>query len=552
MSSSFQLTPFKDVFPNIEHLSYALEEFAKKPRDPEVSQTVENLCTLMETQMKDLRDDVSFNPQHAMVFKSIYNSIKRLHTVEHSTVNKIENVISFIIQSRLPLELPEVNNTDQSIFILTSQLNDCFNFLEKSQNIEANLKFAARILVVHYRLFKGLELSGKTPLNDLQKNNAKMILNSCEEGMRVLAKKVPAVRSHPFFKSLSKLIFNRLETQNWNTRLPNDISTKILSFLPNDIGSENIILEFNTQNPKERFQVLAEWINNNKIPLAKMSIDPQELKFLQPYLRFVDLCNFDFSNWNETQIQVFIQNCVKIETLKIDTDKITSLPLRVQQLKHLHCLCENLTKLPEKMIHLLELTSLSSTILPDGMKTLRSLKIYGEDNNFEDILDKMNALPEGLISVQQLDCLCWKTLTTLTNDLYSLKKLTLRRCKNFSTIPNYIKTHLTVLFVDNTAVTSLPQGMNLLKVLDCTNTNISVFPQGMTSLTVFSCWGCSLTNMLPDDLVSLKHLYLRPVHDIYVPAKYIPRIDLECREMSDDLVLNDVLDINGNLILNPS
>ena len=42
MSSSFNLTPFEPVYPKVEHLSFALGEFAKTPSDPKVSVTSKN------------------------------------------------------------------------------------------------------------------------------------------------------------------------------------------------------------------------------------------------------------------------------------------------------------------------------------------------------------------------------------------------------------------------------------------------------------------------------------------------------------------------------
>ena len=551
MSLNFQLTHFEPVYPIVEQLYYTLNGFDKTPRDPRAAEIVEKLLILIQSRMKELKDDVSREPKHAMIWKGIYNSIKRLHTAKPATAKKIQDAIGYIIQSKLPVELSAVNPADHSIFILTSELNNCFDSLIMGQNIEENLKYAARILVEHYRFFRDLELSGKSPLNDRQKEEIRKILDSCKKGMKILATNVPVVKSHPFFQKLEILIFQRLERRNWNDRFITPITINILRFLPAIQESTLTIMEFLSQNPQDGYQALAAWINYNHIPLNLISNDPKKLKHLQPYLQFVD---FGITDWDANHVYDFIQNCVKIKHLIIRTSELSLLPPRVQQLTSLNCSqCdENLIRLPDDMRMLKELTcSWKIQSLPSGMNSLLKLHVV---RNSEDIYDEttgLTTLPKGMTSLVELDIFNCHQITSLPNDLHSLKKLDMRECFKVVEIPENL-IHLTVLFCDeNTQITKLPSSMQSLKVLSCSNTNLVKLPPGMTSLSYLNCrFNPTITSKewFPTDLRSLikDQLYLGVAERNFLPSQYVPV--LNPGDFTTRAFTWDDFDIHGNKI----
>lgn len=93
---------------------------------------------------------------------------------------------------------------------------------------------------------------------------------------------------------------------------------------------------------------IANAINNYRIPIGCFDLTKEEMMNIAPSLKFLDCRNlFDgegrYSNWTQKDIEDFLSQCTNLETLFINSIKITQLPA-LDKLQELDCsYCLNLT-----------------------------------------------------------------------------------------------------------------------------------------------------------------------------------------------------------------
>ena len=496
MSLDVGFNPFSEI----EFISKHLHELAHKPPDEtETNKTIEKLNSVLNKQLPQLIEDVAIHPEHRKVWRNISSDIRKLDVHEFK---KIQGAIDRLTHIGFALSNPE-----RAIKMLGNDLKKYANSLKKERNIEENLRSAGLILTNYFKMFRGITVS-QTPLTEEQHDQLMNHLNDFKTELNDLKEHFPEISSHPNFVNLEKLVYklggkDLLEFQLKESRtMPDDPKISMLKFLPPERASLNLIREEIKHNREIGYAAMAAWINQNKIRLVEAEFDffPKELEGIQPQLRYVDFTDLDFfeMDWTEETISDYIKNCPNIETLRIRTNLIGTLPDRIKQLKVLDCGdCQNLTALPV-MNSLLKLNCQDCTALTE-LPRLNSLKELtcqgctaltkmGEMNSLEILYcPKCTALTElpALNALKQLNCNECTALTELP-EMNSLKELNCQHC---------------------TALTELP-AMNSLEILIChTCTALTTLPR-MNSLKELACRGCDRLTGLPE-MNSLLKLYCR-------------------------------------------
>ena len=346
-------TKFNPPFLEIESILKYLEQSIETPpekNEKEIAHDVQRINDIVKDKFPQLIEDIAKHPQHAEVWKKISSSLSQ---IEPHQFEKIQTKVAQMIHIGTALSLP----ADEAIKLLDADLQKCADALIVNRNVDENLKFIGLILTNYFKLFRGITASDGSQLTDVQKINLNDILIKFEKALILVPKEV---RAHPNFENLQRLL-HRIGIQHdaleFLTPIPRLNSLK---FLPDGIASLTIIRDTISHNPKQGYVALAAWIDYNKIPLCDYQFSEDELKGIQPHLRHVYLRGFDFSDWTEEKILLFLQNFSKMEELWIATNKIKSLPdnlATIKSLKLLDCSgCSSLTRLP--MIKTLDETCL--------------------------------------------------------------------------------------------------------------------------------------------------------------------------------------------------
>ena len=99
---------------------------------------------------------------------------------------------------------------------------------------------------------------------------------------------------------------------------------------------------------EERYELIAKWINNTKMPLAILALQPAEIVGIAPHLEYLDCENLFEKNISNEELSVHLSRYPKLTTLIIkQLTHVTSLP-PMEKLLTLDCSnCTRLTQLPE-------------------------------------------------------------------------------------------------------------------------------------------------------------------------------------------------------------
>ena len=554
MSFAIQST-FQQVLDIYEELRFSL---AMSTHSRLVPIYAEKLKDIIEQNLPALIDDVVRYPQHEKAWRNLCVNPERLEKLAPGTNAVIQKAAAKIIKANSP-----ENFADLSIAMIGSELSARLDLLKDSptqDEIAGSLKSVARIFLIFFKFFRGINGSGK-PLTIDQNRRLSNSVYDFKSGLRFLKDTSPEVASHEFFPKLEKLAFQRigfLGLQYWTQKFPSALIGNIVKFLPHEKRSIPILLNAVDLKKEEGINAIARWIDYNKIPLAFVvsNFGPEILRVLRLHLRYVNLLNFDFSilkplfrhadssainltSRSENDIHEFIQNCPNIKTLIIKTDLITSLPARISQLESLNCQkCTKLKNLPKQMNKLLFLNCSQTNIkqLPDVMNSLKYLncdntkitKLSSKMDNLEkldccnthiteisSILPKLEYLdchectylthlPAGMVSLLELDCSECDSLTTLANDMKSLLKLFCDLCDKLTALPDNMESLLTLTCRDG-SVTTLGKGMRHLRYLDAGSSDLISLPSDLDSLRELDCRFTGIT-VLPDNLHSLRKL----------------------------------------------
>lgn len=146
---------------------------------------------------------------------------------------------------------------------------------------------------------------------------------------------------------------------------------------------------------------------------------------------------------------------------------------------------KKLKRLPDHMpnVKRLECSGCSTlTYIPNGLTTLEYLDCSG--------CGWLEALPTGMVHLEYLACKSC-IFHTLPDDMIHLESLNLTGCANLDEIPPGITRRLLHLWVVDTRIKSLPDGMRNLQLLHCrVNDVITKLPSGLTGihrLFIFDC-----------------------------------------------------------------
>ena len=537
MSFAIQST-FQQVLDIYEELRFSLGMSTHSGLVPIYAEKLKNI---IEQNLPSLIDDVVKHPQHEKAWRNLCVNPERLEKLAPGTYDVIQKAAAKIIQANSP-----ENYADQSITMIGSELSERLHLLKDSpsqEEIAGSLKSAARIFVVFFKFFRGINSSGK-PLTIEQKCRLSNSVKDFKLGLRILKYTSPEVVSHEFFPKLEKLAFERigfLGIRHWTQLFPSALIGNIVKFLPHEQESIPILMNAINLNKVEGIIAIARWIDYNKIPLAFVvsNFDPQILRVLRLHLRYVNLLDFDFvildslfpdadfsdiidTSTAENAIHEFIQNCPKIKELIIKTDLITSLPSRISQLEYLNCSkCTQLTSLPKLMNKLLFLDCSNTNIkqLPGVMNSLKHLtcdnavitKLSSKMDNLEK-LDCCNTHITEIFSIlpklKYLDCRECNYLTHLPAGMVSLLELDCSECDSLTTLANDMRSLLTLDCDSCEKLTALPDNMESLLTLECSESSVTTLGKGMRNLTYINALRSKLIR-LPSDLDSIRNLDLR-------------------------------------------
>ena len=501
MSLDVGFNPFSEI----EFISKHLNELAHKPDETETNKTIEKLNSVLNKQLPQLIEDVAIHPEHRKVWRNISSDIRKLDVHEFK---KIQGTIDRLTHIGFALSNPE-----RAIKMLGTDLKKYANSLKKERNIEENLRSAGLILTNYFKMFRGITVSN-TPLTKEQHHQLMNHLNDFKTELNDLKEHFPEISSHPNLLNLEKLVYklggkDLLEFQLKESRtIPDDPKISMLKFLPPEVDSLNLIREEIKHNREIGYAAMAAWINQNKIRLNKFDFSPKELAEIQPQLRYVDFTNLDFYDmgWTEETISDYIQNCPNIETLRIRTNLIRTLPDRIKQLKELDCGgCINLTALPV-MNSLLKLNCQDCIFLTE-LATMNSLK----ELNCQDCT-ALTALPV-MNSLKDLHCKSCTALTELP-ELNALENLYCHSCTSLTRIPS-LNSLKGINCNDCTSLLELGE-MAALKNLTCKGCTALIVLPRMNSLEVLRCSECpaliqlsrmnSLIELFCEDCVALTEL----------------------------------------------
>ncbi len=148
--------------------------------------------------------------------------------------------------------------------------------------------------------------------------------------------------------------------------------------------------------------------------------------------------------------------------------------------------------------------------------------------------NNITSLPDGMINLIILNC-SFSKLTTLPNDMIKLQKLNCSWNK-LTTIPNNM-TELLELNCFSNKLTSLPSGMIKLRMLNFSFNKLTSLNSGMTKLQRINFSFNNLTS-LPNGMIKLQSLNCYNNDLITLPDDMINLIELECYDnklFSDDL-----------------
>ena len=511
----------KSRFDEVREISQELQCSLVMPSDdPSVPILAEKLKDIIERNLAFLIDDVIKNPGHEKTWRNVCDISERLEKLAPETYKAIRQTAAKIIHSNSPEK-----NADRSIQTIGSELDERIDLLKSSHNvaeIRNSLKSAGRLLTIFFRFFRGVNSAGK-PLTIDQKHRLKVRFDDFKLGLLILKFSNPEVESHEFFPKLEKLAFKRIGCLSWTEKFPSALIGNIVKFLPFEKETIPILREAIHFGTRQGFIYLAGWINYNKIPLCELPpVLIGSLQQLQPFLTHVDFRGFDFSKWTEKDIQEFIQNCEKIQCLYISTNKISSFPDRIAQLKVLDCRgCARIKSLPSQMEKLLNLNCSNTPImqLPEGMLSLQ-------------VLDCGNTLigpkfPDYLHNLRELDC-SWNRITELPKVMSNIEKLNCSSTK-ISELPSGMRLLVELDCHGNHVLNRLPDDLNSLRHLDCSQSDISKIPSILKKLEYMDCSNSKLKR-LPTDMSSLLELHCRESVLEELPLGMTSLVKLYCFE----------------------
>jgi len=80
----------------------------------------------------------------------------------------------------------------------------------------------------------------------------------------------------------------------------------------------------------DAFPALANWLDQNQIPLMRLNLTAEELSLVAPHLTYLYLSDTDLSSFNLTSF-------TRLESLTLIRNSLSELPALPDHLKHLHC-----------------------------------------------------------------------------------------------------------------------------------------------------------------------------------------------------------------------
>ena len=462
------------------HLQECINEPTEK-RDKEIDYDIQKLKEILNTQLSGLIEDIAKNPKHTRVWRRIASSIGQVEPAEYRTIRaRVAQLIHLGSFHSKPVQ-KQINILENNIGV--TEMN--FQEIATQKKI---FKHAGLILLNAIKLFRGA-----IPLTEEQKSQLHSILVNLKYDLSTLKQNYPEIKDHPNFNNLEKLNIDFLdnflvslkEKKNFDTKFINLLSHPLLPLDPNDPQSHKknlaLIREAIAMNPQQGFRILAAYLDNNKIPLAKAKewLSTEEFHSIQPYIKYVDFRGFSFDHWTSKEIFEFIKNCKNIETLIISTNKLQALP-EMPQLTALDCHgCTALAALPA----LPALTRLICWNCP-------ALAQLGQMDALQELvcLDciTLAALP-ALPALTRLNCSDCPALAQL-GQMDALQSLDCHGCTALGPAPPCLLL-IRLNCADCPALAQLGQ-MDALQELDCTGcTTLAALP-ALPALTRLICWNC--------------------------------------------------------------
>lgn len=450
--------------------------------------------------------------------KEIGTLVQRINS---ELFKELQDVVSGVLKDKI-LRAPKVfNDFERELEALVQSI--------KNDSTDENLKKAGRWLTNHFKWFRRVNSDG-IPLNFEQQRTIQTLLDELELALF----RQTADTAVPTNVSNLRRLIQRLRPE----RLP------LLDVFPtkgyeaaDSIGAVRLMM---LMSPRQGYQIMANWIETNKIPLADIDLTHEELLGIAPVLKHVDLENYPFPVPTDEGMQQFIRSFTNVYHLLIDNNKnistipsmlsltaltcsdssISTLPEGLKSLKTIICAgCMNLEVLPNDLQNLEILDCTES-----GLKALPSLSrlkflCCGSCSKLESLPEDLGcleelycfscnfrALPEDLSMLKILNCSHCIDLTALSKNLKNLMKLNCSFCDALSVLPEDLEKLEELYCAKCRALTTLPEKLNSLKILNCRSSSFTNLPSGLMHLKQLICGDSSRLEKLPDDMSSLMEL----------------------------------------------
>lgn len=291
-----------------------------------VTQVTQSLFVLNESLSKLLSDAEARETRNASLQQNIDKIIQDIS----NEIIKNENVLlTFATQARSPKKQENIN------------------FRDLLKNINSNIKTGSSNTLKCREIINKISSINKTAFKNKLKieifNKGEFIQKSAEE-RKYSVPSIPNTNASSAWRYLLDL--PALTTEERET------AQFMFQYRALNLGSK--VPGVTQQTIDNLFaEMMAAWIDAQKIPISMLDISKQGLFFLAPYLTYLDLTDFfddlKAGDWTANDIFDLISyTSPKLKTLIIHTDIVTMLPVYMPKLQKLDCsLCTKLQDIPD-------------------------------------------------------------------------------------------------------------------------------------------------------------------------------------------------------------